>query len=38
MAKDKWNSTLNLSFISAAFMWAVIKLTPGKQKIKEPKK
>lgn len=31
-------SNVNLSILAAAFMWAVAKLTPGKQKFKGDKK
>lgn len=31
-------SNVTLSFIAAGFMWAVAKLTPGKQKFKGDKK
>lgn len=34
MAKDKWNSTLNLSFIAAAYMAIIAWFSKGKQKFK----
>lgn len=37
MKKGKGISNVNLSFVAAAVMWLVIKLTPGKQKFKGEK-